>query len=90
MTRTAPQQNAAIALTRAGYAIEFQDRGHGQITLLASAPEDLPEARHLDPATHFVRLRWQDRRFYDAEVNYDMGGGGAYRSIRAALDEVIW
>jgi len=94
---TPAQAHAANRLAAAGYAITFLDAGHGQRTLLATHPDEkdqlVAEAMRgasLDPHLHWVLIRWQDGRFYDAQVNYEMDGGGTYRSIRAALDEAIW
>ena len=94
---TPAQAHAADRLTQGGYAITFLDAGHGQRSLLAAHPDEMAPlvaeatlGASLAPHLHWVLIRWQDGRFYDAEVNYDMGGGGMYRSIRAALDEVLW
>ena len=95
--QTPTQARTADALAAAGYATTFIDSGHGQVELLAAHPDEIGSLLAIgrDFATfstrfHWVHIRWQDGRFYDAEVNYDMDGSRMYRSIRAALDEVIW
>lgn len=95
--RTNAQERAARALTGGGYAVEFQDHGYGQVSLVAATLDVLPSllgqpSEQVDAAyshEHYVRLRWNDGRLHDAFVNYDMGGR-KFRSVRAALDEVLW